>query len=290
MSQNYKIIYVEKKRPFDVMAKSLFEDFKENLRVKNLEEVRFINRYDVEGISEELFIQGINNVFSESTVDKVYNEINFLKDKYYIFAAEFLPGQYDERAEAAMQCLALLNEGKTLKVKCAVIIALKGNITEEEITKIKNYYINPVEKREANLDNPILEDEYESPDAINEIQGFINMDASALESFHKDFALAMSFEDLKLCQSYFQSEHRNPTETEIKVIDTYWSDHCRHTTFQTSITHVEIEKSILNKPVMMAYIEYKKSRRFVYSNNRDITLMDIATIAMKELKKTRFTR
>lgn len=285
MSQDYKIIYVEKKRPFDVMAKSLFEDFKENLRVKKLEEVRCINRYVVEGASQELFTQGVNNVFSESTVDKVYTEIDFLKDKYYLFAAEFLPGQYDERADAAMQCLAILNEGKTLKVKCAVIIALKGNITEEEIIKIKNYYINPVEKREAKLDNSILEDEYKNPDAINEIQGFINMNALELESFHKNFALAMSFEDLKLCQGYFQNEHRDPTETEIKVIDTYWSDHCRHTTFQASITDVEIEKSMLNKPVMMAYIEYKKSREFVYSNKRDMTLMDIATIAMKELKK-----
>ncbi|WP_040212746.1 phosphoribosylformylglycinamidine synthase, partial [Clostridium polynesiense] len=285
MLQHYKEIYVEKKKGFDVEASALLEDFKENLRVQALEEVRLINQYLIEDITDDLLQRAVYTVFSEKTVDKVYKNLEEIKEGYNVFAAEYLPGQYDQRADAAMQCLAVINDGYAPYVKCRVILALKGNITKEEIEKIKKYYINPVEKREAQLNIPILDKVVTLPSEVKIINDFIDMTEEELSALHSDLSLAMSLEDLKLCQRYFKNEHRNPTETEIRVIDTYWSDHCRHTTFQTKLTKIEIENGILNAPVSKAYGEYKKTREYIYSSERDMTLMDIATAAMKELRK-----
>ncbi|WP_426349870.1 phosphoribosylformylglycinamidine synthase [Alloiococcus sp. CFN-8] len=286
--EKLKVIYVEKKLGYDIEAKALLQDFRDNLRITSLEEVRVINRYVTEYMDEELFNKAAAIVFSESTVDRAFFSLKELEKEYVLFAAEYLPGQYDQRADAAMQCLAVLKEGVAPKVSCAVILGLRGDITKEELEKIKNYYINPVEKREASLRRISLEENYGDPKDIPVYEGFINMNKAELSNLHKNLGLAMSIEDLSLCQDYFIKEDRNPTETEIKVLDTYWSDHCRHTTFQTSITKVDIEEGVLSSPLKEAYMDYLKVRKELAREEKPINLMDLATIAMKELKNRGF--
>ncbi len=283
--QNFKVIYVEKKKGFNVEAKTMLEDFRDNLMISGLQEVRLIQRYTLEEMDEELMEKATNIVLSEKTVDRVFFGLEELYKDYKIFATEYLPGQYDQRADAAMQSLAVLKEGDAPIVKCAVVIALKGDLSSGDIEKIKGYYINPVEKREADLEKINLQENYNTPQPVEAYEGFIDMTLERLNELYRNLSLAMSFEDLKLCQEYFKKEDRNPTETEIRVLDTYWSDHCRHTTFQTSITSVEFQESELNKPLKEAYKEYLQMREELYSGEKDMTLMDMATIAMKELKR-----
>ena len=281
-------IFVEKKPPFNIEAQTLFYDLKNNLNIKGLKNVRVINRYDVSGLSEDVFLKSVKTVFSEPNLDDIYIEDIVFDKNDKVFAVEYLPGQYDQRADSAEQCIQILTNGLKPTVSTAKVIVLSGDITEEEFIKIKNYCINPVDSREASLLKPEnLDIEIEYPEEVEILEGFIEFDDVKLKKTYDKLGLAMSLEDFKFCHSYFKDvEKRNPTITEIRVIDTYWSDHCRHTTFHTKINDVKISDGKYNKPILKAYEEYKKSRDFVYGENKkSLCLMDIATIGMKELKK-----
>lgn len=288
MSGVIRRIFVEKKEGFDVEAQALFADLKENLGIKGLEGVRLINRYDIYGITDEEYEKSRFVVFSEPPVDHVYDEELLVAEGDRIFAVEYLPGQYDQRADSAAQCMQLLTQKECPVILSAKVIVLQGKVSDEELAKIKAYCINPVESREAILEKPEnLGMQVETPNDVETLKGFIAMDSRELEGLREKLGLAMSFADFQFCQNYFKNtEKRNPTLTEIRVIDTYWSDHCRHTTFLTEIEKVSIEEGAYTAPIQRAYHEYLQSREMVYGNEKkDICLMDIAVMGMKELKK-----
>lgn len=290
MEKNIKRVFVEKNPIYAVEADTLLKDLKENLKIKELESIRILNRYDISGITEEEYIEARNTIFSEPPVDFVYDEEFQIDKSEKVFAIEYLPGQYDQRADSASQCVQLLTQKERPIIKTARLIVLRGKLKENEINKIKAYCINPLEARESELSKPLsLDNEYLIPKDVGMLNDFILKTDNELESIYKELNLAMSLEDLKFCQEYFKDiEKKNPTLTEIKVIDTYWSDHCRHTTFLTAINEVNIEDSQYSKPVKDAYEIYKQSRQYVYGNehkSKDMSLMDIAVIAMKELRK-----
>ena len=271
-------VYVEKKEEFANEAKSLKNDIKEFLQIPNLENLRVINRYDVENIDEELFEYCQKTVFSEPQLDIVTNK---LPDEKNIFAVEFLPGQFDQRANSAAECIQIISKKEKPIVRTAKLYILNGNLTENEIEKIKKYIINPVESQEAVLEEyETLSTVYEEPKDVEIIDGFTNLNEDELAEFIKKYSLAMDLGDIKFCQKYFIDEKRNPTLTEIKMIDTYWSDHCRHTTFFTTIDNVKFEDELLEK----AYNEYLNIRKEI-GRTKPINLMDVATIACKYLKK-----
>lgn len=282
-----KSIFVEKKNRFNVEGKSLLEDFKANLRVESLENVRVVNKYILGKVNEEEYKKSLYSVFSEKTVDNLYEEKIPMDNEEIAFAVEYLPGQYDQRADSASECYALLTAGKRIEVKTAKVIILKGNLSEEEVQKIKHYYINPVDSREVDIYSKELLSELEDPKDVEIVNGFIQKNDEEIAFYHKELGLAMSVNDLLMIRDYFKNEERNPSITEIKVIDTYWSDHCRHTTFSTAIENVEIEEGKLNNPLIKSYNAYLKSRDFVYGKEttRDENLMDIAVIVMKEMRK-----
>lgn len=272
-------IFVEKKYGFNNEAKSLYSDITEFLGIKRLNKLRIFNRYDAENISEKIFDYAIKTVFSEPQLDNVYKELNI--NKAFIFATEYLPGQFDQRAESASQCIQIISQGKKPLIKTAKVYALYGNLTKKDIEEIKKYIINPVEMREANFLKPgTLKEKYKIPKTVKMLKGFINLKDNELFDFIKSYNLAMDFDDLKFCREYFLSEKRNPTITEIKVIDTYWSDHCRHTTFLTIIDNVEFEDELLQK----TYKEYLTIRKEL-KDNKPICLMDLATVLIKYFKK-----
>ncbi|MCX7749720.1 MAG: phosphoribosylformylglycinamidine synthase [Clostridia bacterium] len=288
MVKNVRRIFVEKKSGFDVEAQGLYRDLKENLGINGLRAVRIINRYDVEGISDEEYNLARNTIFSEPPVDLVFDEEVNIDGNAKLIAIEYLPGQYDQRADSAAQCIQILTEKERPETKVAKLIVLEGDIKEEEYQRIKSYCINPVESHEAALSKPeTLEAEVKLPEDVKVLEGFTKMDGDTLEAFMTQMGFAMSMEDLKFCQGYFRDiEKRDPTVTEIRVIDTYWSDHCRHTTFLTEIENVEFEKGRYSDVFESVYARYLESRKTVYGDrSKDICLMDIATIAMKELKK-----
>ena len=282
-----KSIFVEKKEGFNVEGKSLLEDFKTNLRVESLENVRVVNKYILGKVNEEDYKKSLYSVFSEKTVDNLYEEKIPMDNEEIAFAVEYLPGQYDQRADSASECYALLTAGKRIEVKTAKVIILKGNLSEEEVQKIKHYYINPVDSREVDIYSKELLSELEDPKDVEIVNGFIQKNDEEIAFYHKELGLAMSVNDLLMIRDYFKNEERDPSITEIKVIDTYWSDHCRHTTFSTAIENVEIEEGKLNNPLIKSYNAYLKSRDFVYGKEttRDENLMDIAVIVMKEMRK-----
>ena len=282
-----KSIFVEKKEGFNVEGKSLLEDFKTNLRVESLENVRVVNKYILGKVNEEDYKKSLYSVFSEKTVDNLYEEKIPMDNEEIAFAVEYLPGQYDQRADSASECYALLTAGERIEVKTAKVIILKGNLSEEEVQKIKHYYINPVDSREVDIYSKELLSELEDPKDVEIVNGFIQKNDEEIASYHKELGLAMSVNDLLMIRDYFKNEERDPSITEIKVIDTYWSDHCRHTTFSTAIENVEIEEGKLNNPLIKSYNAYLKSRDFVYGKEttRDENLMDIAVIVMKEMRK-----
>ena len=272
-------IFVEKKDGFNNEAKSLYSDITEFLGIKRLNKLRIFNRYDAENISEKIFDYAIKTVFSEPQLDNVYKELNI--NKAFVFATEYLPGQFDQRAESASQCIQIISQGKKPLIKTAKIYALYGNLTKKDIEEIKKYIINPVEMREANFLKPgTLKEKYKIPKTVKILKDFINLNDKELFDFIKSYDLAMDFDDLKFCREYFLSEKRNPTITEIKVIDTYWSDHCRHTTFLTIIDNVEFEDELLQK----TYKEYLTIRKEL-KDNKPICLMDLATVLIKYFKK-----
>ncbi|MDN9101849.1 phosphoribosylformylglycinamidine synthase [Clostridioides difficile] len=281
-------VLVEKREGFDLEAKALKKDLVESLHIDNIENLRILNRYDVEGISEEVYENAAKTIFSEPNLDVVYyEEIPKLNDER-VFAIEFLPGQYDQRGDWAAQCVQIVNQGIRPAINTAKVYILSGKITDEEFSKIKDYCINPVDSREASLEKPeTLKMETEIPTTVEVLDGFIDLDENGLKTFVSEKGLAMTLGDLQHVQKYFKdTEKRNSTITEIKVLDTYWSDHCRHTTFMTEIENVKIEDGKFNDIVKEAYQMYLNSRDNVYVNrHKDICLMDIATVAVKELKK-----
>ena len=288
MKTEVKRIFVEKKPPFDVEAKGLLKELVENLHISSIEGVRILNRYDVSGICEEEYNNARNTIFAEPMVDNVYDEEIILNSEEKVFAVEYLPGQYDQRADSAAQCIQILTQNERPIVRCAKVIVIAGSVSDEELKKVKAYYINSVDSMETSLDKPsTLEMEWEVPKDVAILEGFIDKNDDELKELMEAEGFAMSFEDLKFCQDYFKNtEKRNPTITEIKVIDTYWSDHCRHTTFETKIEKVNFEDGKYVAPIKEAYEEYLSSRNYVYENReKDICLMDIAVMGMKELRK-----
>ncbi|WP_027339626.1 phosphoribosylformylglycinamidine synthase [Halonatronum saccharophilum] len=280
-------VYVEKQEGYNVGAKQLLIDFKESLDLECLEGVRIINRYDVGGISEDAYQKALSTIFSEPTVDKLYEEKLELSDDEIAFGVEYLPGQYDQRADSAEQCIQILNKEEKPNVRVARLIVLRGDISKKELEKVKEYYINPVDSREASLEKPkTLEMKCDIPTEVEVIEGFIDKDEQGIEALLKELGLAMNKEDLLHTQNYFKNEEkRDPTITEIRVLDTYWSDHCRHTTFLTRIEDVKIEDSKYTKPIAQAYAEYLEGRKKLYKDkDKDICLMDIALMGMKELR------
>ena len=280
-----KRIYVQKKDGFNVEAKGLLEDIKENLQMKNLEDIILLNRYDVEGITDEVFNLAKNTVFSEPQVDLCYEEDYPFEKEDKVFGVEFLPGQFDQRANSLSECLQILTEGVKPISKSAKVYILKGSLNDSDVEKIKKYIINPVDSRECNLEKvDSLDEKQEVPEDVAIVTGFISMTDEDSKKFYDKYGFAMDMEDLKFCQEYFRDvEKRDPSITEMKMIDTYWSDHCRHTTFLTRLEKVDINWELANS----IYEDYKKSREYVYDGKKakDICLMDIATIAVKELKK-----
>lgn len=288
MNHTVKRILVEKKPGFDVEGQHLYHDLKENLGIVHLERVRIINRYDISGISDDAYGQAKTTIFSEPNVDFVYDETLEIEPGVKHFAMEYLPGQYDQRADSAAQCVQILTQGEPPAILSAKLILLYGELSADDFQTVKDYCINAVDSREASLQKPAsLEMETITPKDVAILDGFIQMEEAALSSYQEALGLVMSPEDFKFCQAYFRDqEKRNPTLTEMKVIDTYWSDHCRHTTFSTSIDKVSIAANGLGRPVKEAYETYLKDRSFVYgSEERDVCLMDIAVLGMKKLKK-----
>ncbi|MBS5794420.1 MAG: phosphoribosylformylglycinamidine synthase [Clostridiales bacterium] len=284
---NIKRIFVEKKEGYNIEAKGLLKDFTQNLGIGNLEDVRILNRYDIQLKEQNIYEYAKNTIFSEPPVDIVFEENISLKDDEFMFAVEYLPGQYDQRADSAVQCISLITEGDVSLVKNAKVFILKGKLTNEEIEKIKSYAINPVDSREAIIEKPNnLDMEFSNPDDVEILEGFTEKTEQQLEQFRQDLNLAMNKEDLILCRDYFKNtENRNPSITEIKMIDTYWSDHCRHTTFATRLNNIEIEDGFYKKPIENAYNTYLEERKVLYKDKqKDICLMDIAVMGMKVLK------
>ncbi len=278
-------IYVEKKTAYAAQADSMCSDIKTSLQMHALQSLRFINRYDVEGLTEDQFALAVSNVFSEPSVDLTYTELPETGEHEYMFAMEYLPGQFDQRADSCEQCLQLLLQGNRPTVRNARIVILSGeNLTADDVQKIKNYLINPVESREASFDRlESLDAVYETPDMVKILTGFIELDEAGLSAFVKEYGLAMDEDDIAFCQKYFRdTEHRDPSITEIRMIDTYWSDHCRHTTFLTHIDNVDIHDPEIEK----MFQEYHLVREKLYSGRKDkpVTLMDMATIGAKWLK------
>lgn len=279
-------VFVEKKKGFNVEAQSLLNDFKENLGVIGLEDIRVVNKYIISDISEEYYKKALHTIFSEATVDIVYESKLPINEGEVAFGVEYLPGQYDQRADSASECLALLTAKDKVEIKTAKIVVLKGNISQSDIEKIKSYYINPVDSREVDIDSKDLSSISNIPKDVLILDGFTKKTLEELKDFHSEQGLAMSIDDLVMIQDYFKKEERNPSITEIKVIDTYWSDHCRHTTFSTILEDVKIENSVFTEPIKESYEAYIKSREYVYEDKeKNKTLMDMAVIAMKELRK-----
>ena len=251
--QSIRRLYVAKKGVFADEAKRMLADLQENLLIKGLTDINIFHRYDVAGLDDAAFEAAKTMIFSEPPVDAVYDELP-VKEGDTVLAIEYLPGQYDQRADSAMQCLQMLTMQNDSLVRTARVVVLSGDLSDEDVAAIKHYCINPVEAREASLD-PVdtLEMAWEQPADVAVIEGFTTMDDAALKELSAHMGLAMSFDDLKFCQTYFgEEEKRNPTVTEIRVIDTYWSDHCRHTTFMTELTDVAFEDGKFTAPIQRA--------------------------------------
>ena len=276
-------IYVEKKPEYAVEAKNLLSDVKTALRLDNLRNIRLLNRYDAEGLSDADFALAIGNVFSEPAVDTCYRTMPELKVNETVFAVEYLPGQFDQRADSCEQCIQILTQGERCKVKNARVYIVEGNLSANELSQLKAYIINPVESREASLEEvDTLASEYDIPTEVEILTNFIYLDEVELSNFITKYGLAMDLDDIKFCQKYFkETEKRDPTITEIRMIDTYWSDHCRHTTFSTIIDEATINADYIQK----TYDEYINVRKELGRSDKPITLMDIATIGARKLKK-----
>jgi len=274
-------IYVEKKPEYAVEAQSVLNDVQTALRL-SISSIRILNRYDADNLSSEDFEAAVPTVFSEPAVDMTYDDIPLRTGAERVFAVEYLPGQFDQRADSCEQCIQFLRGGERCRVKNARIFIIEGNITDDEYESLKSYLINPVESREASLD-PVksLDVKYDIPTKVEELEGFINLNEAGLNAFLEKFGLAMDLSDVKFCQDYFRNtEKRNPTMTEIRMIDTYWSDHCRHTTFMTNLSDINITTPYIKD----TYDLYLSIREELGRTEKPVTLMDMATLAVRKLK------
>ncbi len=273
-------IYVEKRPGLAVEADALLSDIHAFLGISAVESLRLVNRYDVESIDKELFDYAVTTVFSEPQVDVTYTDLP-AKDGDTVFAVEYLPGQYDQRADSAAQCIQIISQQTRPEVRTAKVYILSGDLTDEELAAVKKYVINPVEAREADLaEKETLAVQYDVPADVEVMDGFLALDEAGLAAFVKQYGLAMDVDDLRFLQNYFKTENREPTITEIRMTDTYWSDHCRHTTFLTTIDSVVFEDALLQK----TFEEYKATRETLGRTHKPMNLMDIGTIAGKALK------
>ena len=274
-------LFVEKKPGFDNEARALLKDARSFLGVKNLTGLRLFNRYDVEGLDPALFDRARDTVFSEPQLDDVYETLP--EDEGVVFATEYLPGQFDQRADSAAQCIQLMAQCERPTVRTALVYILQGDLTKEDVETLKRHVINPVERREASLEKPeTLRTDYALPETVATMTGFVRFDEEELAVFRRQYGLAMDDADLAFCQKYFQSERRDPTLTEIRMIDTYWSDHCRHTTFLTEFTDVRFDDARVER----AYGRYLEIRAALRRTAKPVTLMDMATVGARYLKLT----
>ncbi len=285
---NVKRVYVEKKIPYAVKAEELKRELVDYLGIEGLASVRILNRYDIEGISPETYEKALGIIFSEPPVDILTEESFDCLPDDRVFTVEYLPGQFDQRADSAEQCVKLINEEEEPVIKSAITYILSGNISDEEFKRIKEYCINPVDSREADEAKPgTLISEYDEPEDVQILDGFIHMEEEELKKLYASLNLAMTYEDFLHIRHYFSGdERRNPTMTEIRVLDTYWSDHCRHTTFLTELKMIGFEEGYYTEPIKAAYECYLKDREKLYmgSDGKYISLMDIALLAMKKLR------
>ena len=272
-------VFVEKKKDLANEAKSLCEDIRNLLRIESIEDVRILNRYDVENISRELFDYAVKTVFSEPQLDVVSSALD--NDGASVFAVEYLPGQFDQRADSAAQCIQIISQGERPTVRTAKVYMLYGALTDGQLAEIKKYVINPVEARLAAMEKPeTLKINYDIPTTVETLEGFNGLSREELAAYITRYGLAMDLDDIAFCQEYFRSEQREPTITEIRMIDTYWSDHCRHTTFTTTIDKVSFEDELIEG----AYREYLDTRADL-NRTKPVNLMDVATLAVRALKK-----
>ena len=272
-------VFVEKKKELANEAKSLCEDIRNLLRIESIENVRILNRYDVENISRELFDYAVKTVFSEPQLDVVSSALD--NDGASVFAVEYLPGQFDQRADSAAQCIQIISQGERPTVRTAKVYMLYGALTDGQLAEIKKYVINPVEARLAAMEKPeTLKINYDIPTTVETLEGFNDLSREELAAFITRYGLAMDLDDIAFCQEYFRSEQREPTITEIRMIDTYWSDHCRHTTFTTTIDKVSFEDELIEG----AYRAYLDTRADL-NRTKPVNLMDVATLAVRALKK-----
>lgn len=283
-----KRVYVEKKQPYAVKAKELTEDIKGYLGINTLDAVRVLVRYDVENLSEDTYKKALTTVFSEPPVDNVYEENFPFNETDRIFSVEYLPGQFDQRADSAEQCVKFLNEDEKPVIKSATTYVLEGHMSDEQFEQVKSYCINPVDSRETGLEKPeTLVTEFEEPADVIIFDGFKDMEEAPLKELYDSLALAMTFKDFLHIQNYYKNEEdRDPSITEIRVLDTYWSDHCRHTTFNTELTDVTFDDGYFNSPLVKTYEEYMETRESVFKGRKDkfVCFMDLALMAMRKLK------
>ena len=285
-----KRVYVEKQKPYAVKAKELSDEIKSYLGIKTVTDVRVLVRYDVENISEETYKAALNTVFSEPPVDILYEEeFPYDKENDSVFSVEYLPGQFDQRADSAVQCVKFLNENEEPVIKTATTYVVSGKLTEEELQSIKSFNINPVDSRETDMVKPeTLITEFEDPADVIYFDGFKDMSEAELKELYDSLGLAMTFKDFLHIQNYFKNdEDRDPSMTEIRVLDTYWSDHCRHTTFNTELKDVKFDEGYYNKPIVDTYNDYIADREEIFKGRDDkfVCLMDLALMAMRKLKK-----
>ena len=283
-----KRIYVEKKAPYAVKARELKEDIGDYLGLTSVTNVRELIRYDVEGLDDATFEKACKMIFSEPPVDDIYYEVFPMSDKEKYFGMEYLPGQFDQRADSAVQCVRFLNEESNPIIRTAVTYVIEGELNDEELDRIKNYCINPVDSRECDFAKPdTLVTEYDEPEDVLIIDGFKDMEEAELKSLYDSLGLAMTFNDFKHIQNYYRGEeNRDPSMTEIKVLDTYWSDHCRHTTFSTELKDVTFTEGDYREPIETTYQSYLDTMEEMYKGRDDkyVCLMDIALMGMKKLK------
>ncbi len=281
-------IYVEKKEPFAVRAKELTEDIRNYLGMKGVASVRVLIRYDVENISDEVFEQACETVFSEPPVDLLYRETPEIPDGARAFSVEFLPGQFDQRADSAVQCVRFLKEDEEPIIRTAVTYLVEGDVTDEAFEKIKAYCINPVDSRETGLVKPqTLVESYDEPADVAVLTGFRDMEEADRKALYDSLGLAMTYRDFLHIRNYYRDEeHRDPTMTEIRVLDTYWSDHCRHTTFSTELKDVKFGEGAYRAPMEKTYRDYLAAREEIFAGRKDkfVCLMDLALMAMRKLR------
>ena len=285
---NVRRVYVEKKPSFAVKAKELKHEISSYLGIKTVTNVRELIRYDVENISDDVFEKACHTVFAEPPVDDLYLEKFEAADGAHVFSVEFLPGQFDQRADSAVQCVQFLDENAQPIIRSATTYVIEGDIAEEEFEAIKNHCINPVDSRETGLQKPeTLVTEFKDPEDVKIFDGFRDMEEAPLKELYSSLNLAMTFKDFLHIQNYFKNEEkRDPSMTEIRVLDTYWSDHCRHTTFSTELTQVKFDEGDYKTPIVDTYNRYLSDREVLYKGRDDkfVCLMDLALMAMKKLK------